>query len=73
MFKFENNNNIFSPNEWDCQISLLQRMGSNESAQVCNAFPTDVWIKVDAEKVTVSCQFFMDIYSLLILRRRTLR
>ena len=50
-------------------------MGAQASTLVANAFPTDIWIKVDAEKVMVSCPFFIERYPhiFLILRRGALR
>ena len=34
-------------------------MGNSHSVQVANAFHTDIWVKVDAEKVTVRKKLYL--------------
>ena len=38
-------------------------MGAQASTMVANAFPTDIWIKVDAEKVMVSYPCFIEVHT----------
>ena len=36
-----------------CRPQLSLSMGANSSVQVANAFPTDVWVRVNSERILV--------------------